>query len=228
MTAPTRTEKVNAVYCVANALNGGLRTERSKREIKQLTGNVQTYSLNKPMTYEMFETLPEDLQREYLGKLYWDYQGTAQRIADMLGVTYRKANALLFDNRVRKRPRGEKTNRKVWEAFLRGHALVKDLIPEESVKQLTELAKSLPVEPLKEAEPEELPKQVETPTVEEAQAEEKAAPQAVEIPTERENEAGAEAQKEETQPTLTAAQAIASAIMSLGGTGAKLHIEITL
>lgn len=228
MTAPTRTEKVNAVYCVANAINGGLRTERTKREIKQLTGDVQTYSLNKPMTYEMFETLPEDLQREYLGKLYWDYQGTGERIADMLGVTVWKAYDLLDKNRIGKRPQGEKTNRKVWEAFLHGHALVKDLIPEESVKQLTELAKSLPVEPVKEAEPEELPKQMATPAAEEIQAEDKAAPQDMEIPTEPENEAGAEAQKEETQPTLTAAQAIASAIMSLGGTGAKLHIEITL
>ena len=41
----------------------------SKKELKAMNGDVKSYSLNKPMTWEEFRSMPQDLQIMYIKKL---------------------------------------------------------------------------------------------------------------------------------------------------------------
>ena len=64
-----------------------LPTDRMKAaEIKKLNGNVVTYRLGKPMTWETFTAMPTDLQKEYIKKLINRYSITNTRLAGMFGV----------------------------------------------------------------------------------------------------------------------------------------------
>lgn len=55
-------------------------------ELKKLNGNVVTYHLGKPMNWEAFTAMPEDLQQEYIKKLVGKYGVTETRLAAMLGI----------------------------------------------------------------------------------------------------------------------------------------------
>ena len=41
----------------------------SKKELKAMNGDVKSYNLNKPMTWEEFRSMPQDLQIMYIKKL---------------------------------------------------------------------------------------------------------------------------------------------------------------
>lgn len=50
-----------------------------------MNGEIKTYNLNAPMTYAVFKSMPEDLQREYLKKLD-SFNVPSSDIAEMLGA----------------------------------------------------------------------------------------------------------------------------------------------
>ena len=54
---------------------------------KARNGKMSTYNLSKPMTYEQFNLMPRDLQREYLLKLRNDMHASARAIALMFGCS---------------------------------------------------------------------------------------------------------------------------------------------
>lgn len=41
----------------------------SKKEKKKMNGEVRNYDLNKPMSWEKFEAMPDDLEKEYIEKI---------------------------------------------------------------------------------------------------------------------------------------------------------------
>lgn len=59
----------------------------SAKEYKQRCGQVQKFSINMPMTIDMFNELPVDLQREYLNKLINVLNMNKTIIAKMLNIT---------------------------------------------------------------------------------------------------------------------------------------------
>lgn len=149
MTEATKTTKINGVYCVSNAIGGGMKNaERTKKECDALCGECVSYDLGKPQPWEIVSTWPEDIRREYLKKLYWDYGGSWREIADLLGTTYDRIHDLFNEYSIPRRPRGPKSaaDKANWSAFLSGKRKVKDIIPKETVEQLKTLVDELAVE----------------------------------------------------------------------------------
>ena len=58
----------------------------TKKEIKEMSGDVKTYRLNEPMTWAEFKGMPEDLQKAYLQAIRKRYDAPFSEIAKMLGV----------------------------------------------------------------------------------------------------------------------------------------------
>lgn len=162
-------EKINSVYAVENKIGGGMKNiERSKKEVNALHGEVSVFELNKPQPYEVFSSWPEDIQKEYLKKLYWTHGGTLKKIGGLFGfshmwtkdkfdslgiptMSHAEANRTMLD-RVKK-----------WDAFIRGKTLLKDMVSADTFKALAELKENL-------AETKET--QNETPALTPAQTEE--------------------------------------------------------
>ena len=164
-------EKINSVYAVENKIGGGMKNiERSKKEVNALHGEVSVFELNKPHSYEEFETWPDDIKREYLKKLCWTHGATQQKAADMLGVDPVRLQYIVKTLCVPWRHKGDairhkRENDAKWDAFIRGKTLLKDMIPADTFKALAELKENL-------AETEET--QNETPALTPAQTEETA------------------------------------------------------
>ena len=57
------------------------------KEKKKLNGEVIGYQLNKPMGYDEFRMLPDDIQVEYINLCMYKHKGNCTWISDMLGVT---------------------------------------------------------------------------------------------------------------------------------------------
>lgn len=63
------------------------------KERRKLNGEVVSVDMNKPINWEAFKTLSEDIQKEYVGNLREKYHVPFRYIAKMMG-----ANQLTFDN----------------------------------------------------------------------------------------------------------------------------------
>lgn len=149
-------DKINAVYAVENTIGGGMKNcEMTAAEVREKHGEVITYDLGKPQPYEVFSTWPEDIQREYLKKIYWTHGAGYKDIADMLGIPFQRVAALFNDYSLPRRPphtRKTPEQKAAWKAFLMGKTLVKDTLSEETAQKLKELVKEEPLVlvPLKE------------------------------------------------------------------------------
>ena len=55
-------------------------------QIKKMSGPVKTYHLGKPMSWETFQGMPEDLQKKYIKDLYMRFGVSNKRLAAMFGV----------------------------------------------------------------------------------------------------------------------------------------------
>ena len=87
-------------------------------EIKKLNGNVVTYRLGKPMNWETFVAMPEDLQAEYIKKLIDRYGVTTTRLAGMLGIDKETLGHKLQELKVRHLPRRMTAEQvAAWRAF---------------------------------------------------------------------------------------------------------------
>lgn len=157
-------EKINSVYAVENKIGGGMKNiEMTAAEVREKHGEVITYDLGKPQPYEVFSTWPEDVQREYLKKIYWTHGAGYKDIADMLGITFQRVAALFDDYSLPRRPphtRNTPEQKAAWKAFLMGKTLVKDTLSEETAKKLKEMVEQPVIAeklvPAKEDKPEEL------------------------------------------------------------------------
>ena len=60
----------------------------TKKEIKAMSGEVVKYSsLKKPMTFDDFKTLPQDLKKEYITNIRDRFGAPDKYIAEMLGIS---------------------------------------------------------------------------------------------------------------------------------------------
>ena len=142
-------EKINSVYAVENKIGGGMKNiERSKKEVNALHGEVSVFELNKPQPYEVFNSWPEDIQKEYLKKLYWTHGASFEKIGHLFGFSnvwvrnwFIKMGIPTRGTGVSNRDKDE--NAKKWDAFLRGGTCIKDMIPEGTKQQLEKMASGI-------------------------------------------------------------------------------------
>lgn len=64
------------------------------KQKKELNGPVLTYNLSKPMDYHTFKGMTFDNKASYLLRLFEDYGGTNQKVADMFGVSIATVTSL--------------------------------------------------------------------------------------------------------------------------------------
>lgn len=58
----------------------------SKKELKAMNGKVKEYNMNKPMNWETFKTMPQDLQIEYVKSLREKFGVPDKNLAEAMGV----------------------------------------------------------------------------------------------------------------------------------------------
>ena len=58
----------------------------SKKELKAMNGDVKSYNLNKPMTWEEFRSMPQDLQIMYIKKLRNDFGVPDSVLGKAMGI----------------------------------------------------------------------------------------------------------------------------------------------
>lgn len=60
---------------------------RTKKEIRDLSGPIQSYNLTKPMDYAVFVKMPEDLQEKYLREIIKKYHVGPYTIAKVMNCS---------------------------------------------------------------------------------------------------------------------------------------------
>lgn len=58
----------------------------TKKELNALNGEVKSYRMNDPMTWEQFMSMPDDLKRTYIMAIRNKYNPPDSRIFEMLGI----------------------------------------------------------------------------------------------------------------------------------------------
>ena len=59
----------------------------TQKQLRERNGNVEYYSLNAPMKWATYKTMPDDLKAEYITSLANRYHVTQTDIAEMMGVS---------------------------------------------------------------------------------------------------------------------------------------------
>lgn len=136
---------------------------RSKKEIREMNGEVMTMNVNKRMTYGYFKMLSKDLQTEYLSALVDRYCVTTEKVAKMMGTTKSALAAYMFKKEIRiKWPSNPKHvkyfKEQEWEAFCNGEEFVEipenkeeapaEVVEEPAVVDEPEVPREAPVAPM--------------------------------------------------------------------------------
>lgn len=58
----------------------------SKKEKEKMNGEVKTFKMNQPISWEEFKTYPDDIKRQYIRALRMRFQVPDKLIAEMMGV----------------------------------------------------------------------------------------------------------------------------------------------
>lgn len=156
--------KCGAVYQVDNKLSGpgpGVRMpsdSMSRKERAALNGDCMTYRTGVPVAYEEFSAWPEDVQKEYLKKIYWTFGGTKRSIGNMLGVSDITVVRIMDRLGIPRRKAGEHPQKGQFKAWLRGEnkTTLKEIVPEGTRAELKAIAEPKP-EPKLEPKPEPKP-----------------------------------------------------------------------
>lgn len=59
----------------------------SRKELKAMSGKVESYRMNDPMTWDEFKAMPQDLQRDYITLIRERFGVSDSAIARMFGVS---------------------------------------------------------------------------------------------------------------------------------------------
>lgn len=100
-----------------------LHENLTAKELKERNGKMATYNLNKPMTWEEFKAMPEDLKAEYLSKLRAKYNASGCALSEMLGVHGTTFNAFIRGTALEdptKHRRMTEEQSTAWKRFLQG------------------------------------------------------------------------------------------------------------
>lgn len=92
----------------------------SKKEIQKMNGEVKTYNLKQPVSYEEFKNWPNHIKKEYLTGLQAEYKASDIAIGNMMGVS---GNVIGSWRKICKIPsigRGGRINKEKWTSFLYG------------------------------------------------------------------------------------------------------------
>jgi hypothetical protein len=132
-----------SAYNHVNARRGKCRLPHenlTRKELNALNGEVKTYSLQHPMSYETFMDLPEDVQKLYIYSLQDRFKANDTMVGEMWDKPSKHVGFLRRKLGIKGLPRGggsipTKDQRTAWEAFLRTEEAVperKDLYAEET------------------------------------------------------------------------------------------------
>lgn len=69
--------------------SGGMKTASdymTKKELRAMNGEVQTYRLGSPMSWEEFSTMPDDLKKMYIKNLRKKFNAPDEELALAMGV----------------------------------------------------------------------------------------------------------------------------------------------
>ena len=96
----------------------------TRKEIEAMSGEITSWNLNKPCNWAEFKTMPDDIKREYVGKLRATYGVETGALAEMFGVVNNTVSAC-FRTLGISAPRGgyhrrTKEQARAWEEFCRG------------------------------------------------------------------------------------------------------------
>lgn len=59
----------------------------TRKEREAMNGDVKTYSLNRPMLWKAYKSMPDEIQMEYFRALIEKHGGTQQKLSAMFGVS---------------------------------------------------------------------------------------------------------------------------------------------
>lgn len=91
----------------------------TKKEKEKMNGEVQTYSMEKPIDWETFKSWPDDLQKAYLLGLREKFGAKGREIGAMLGVSRESVFKRQRELGLRfPRHGGPELDREKWNAFL--------------------------------------------------------------------------------------------------------------
>lgn len=110
----------------------------SKKEIRDKSGHVIFYSMDRPMSFEKFTNLGADIQKDYIQRLISVYGGDTGKISKMFGITEARVKKFREELDISSRcsASGSECLEKVWKEFLeKGDYLTKPMTW-ESFKKL--------------------------------------------------------------------------------------------
>lgn len=92
-----REKAVTARSAHKHPSRGGCRLRQyTKKELRELNGEVKTYQLNAPITAEALRKMPQDIQRQYFQNIVDKYNVGPKAVGQMLGYTSSGAAYMLF------------------------------------------------------------------------------------------------------------------------------------
>lgn len=128
------------------------------KQIRERNGEVMTYNINKPMSWELFTQLSTEIQTEYLSNLQQNHGGTQVLIAKMFGIGTPRLRTYMEEHGVQVtfkaiRLRNDELweRRRAWEKFM---GLDNDEELVEEAEEPETLAPAAPAEEMPSAAPE--------------------------------------------------------------------------
>ena len=125
----------------------------TKKEKNAMNGDVVVANMNKPMTWDEFRRLKDDLKVEYLQKLRARFDATNDMVAEMLGCS---VNTIWILSKKLNCPAGQRGKRKPdragFAAWVRGEGWIGTEATEEEQERVKDVVEAALCEPEKEPE----------------------------------------------------------------------------
>ena len=96
------------------------------KQRKGLNGKMSTYNLSAPMNWTQFREMPEDLQKEYLSKLYADWGVSSTELAKMFGCSSETVRHTCKSFAIKVKTRGGRMNNaqmQHWQDWLKSNGV---------------------------------------------------------------------------------------------------------
>lgn len=112
----------------------------TKKEIKAMSGKVESYRLGEPMSWKEFKSMPKDLKIQYIKRLRASYSVPDRYIAEMFGICKSTLTRDIKDLGLSKgnAAHGDgvlKWDRDGWFAWVNGEEVKEEILVEEPVKE---------------------------------------------------------------------------------------------
>lgn len=132
----------------------------TKKEIKNMSGEVKSYRLNEPMMFDEFRSMPDDLQEAYLKAIREKYNASDTQIAKMMYTSQASLRQYLVKKGLNRS--GRWSGKEVWDkegfyAWAYGIPKAEEVaaeeeqpveVPEEVIEDETPIIEEVPCEPV--------------------------------------------------------------------------------